>query len=54
MFAYLGMGKLIYDAIIGNDFNLALIGLLFATLLTLLEQSRRRRGLRLARSADLL
>jgi peptide/nickel transport system permease protein len=37
MFAYLGMGKLIYDAIIGNDFNLALVGLLFATLLTLLS-----------------
>jgi peptide/nickel transport system permease protein len=34
MFAYLGMGKLIYDSIMGNDFNLALIGLLFATLLT--------------------
>jgi peptide/nickel transport system permease protein len=37
MFAYQGMGKLIYDAIIGNDFNLALVGLLFATLLTLLS-----------------
>jgi peptide/nickel transport system permease protein len=37
MFAYLGMGKTIYDAIIGNDFNLALVGLLFATLLTLLS-----------------
>ena len=35
MFQYLGMGKLIYDSIIGNDFNLALIGLLFATLTTL-------------------
>ena len=35
MFAYLGMGKLIYDSIMGNDFNLALTGLLFATLLTL-------------------
>lgn len=35
MFAYPGMGKMIYDAIMGNDFNLALIGLLFATLLTL-------------------
>jgi peptide/nickel transport system permease protein len=35
MFAYLGMGKLIYDSIIGNDFNVALVGLLFATLLTL-------------------
>ncbi|MSO70967.1 MAG: ABC transporter permease [Alphaproteobacteria bacterium] len=35
MFAYLGMGKMIYDAIIGNDFNLALVGLLFATLVVL-------------------
>jgi hypothetical protein len=35
IFAYLGMGKLIYDAIIGNDYNLALAGLLFATLVTL-------------------
>ena len=35
VFAYPGMGKLIYDAILGNDFNLALVGLLFATLLTL-------------------
>lgn len=36
IFAYPGMGKLIFDAIMGNDFNLALIALLFATLLTLL------------------
>ena len=36
MFGYLGMGKAIYDAILGNDFNLALIGLLLATLTTLL------------------
>src|SRR5690606_5522098 len=35
MFAYQGMGKLIYDAIMANDFNVALVGLLFATLLTL-------------------
>jgi peptide/nickel transport system permease protein len=35
VFAYPGMGKLIYDAVLGNDFNLALVGLLFATLLTL-------------------
>ncbi len=35
MFAYPGMGKMIYDAIMGNDFNLALVGLLFATALTL-------------------
>ena len=36
MFGYLGMGKTIYDAILGNDFNLALVGLLLATLTTLL------------------
>jgi peptide/nickel transport system permease protein len=36
MFAHLGMGKLIYDAVLGNDFNLALVGLLFATLVTLI------------------
>ncbi len=35
VFAYPGMGKLIFDAIMGNDFNLALVALLFATLLTL-------------------
>jgi peptide/nickel transport system permease protein len=35
VFAYPGMGKLIYDATMGNDFNLALAGFLFATLLTL-------------------
>jgi peptide/nickel transport system permease protein len=35
IFAYPGMGKLIYDAILGNDYNLALVGLLFATWLTL-------------------
>jgi peptide/nickel transport system permease protein len=37
VFAYPGMGKMIYDSILGNDFNLALIGLLFATLVTLLS-----------------
>lgn len=36
MFAQPGMGKLIYDAVLGNDYNLALAGLLFATCLTLL------------------
>jgi peptide/nickel transport system permease protein len=36
MFALRGMGKMIYDAILGNDYNLALMGLLFATLLTLI------------------
>ena len=35
MFAYPGMGKLIFDAVMGNDFNLALVALLFATALTL-------------------
>jgi peptide/nickel transport system permease protein len=37
MFGLSGMGKTIYDAILGNDFNLALTGLLFATLVTLLS-----------------
>jgi peptide/nickel transport system permease protein len=36
MFSWLGMGKTIFDAILGNDFNLALVGLLFATGMTLL------------------
>jgi peptide/nickel transport system permease protein len=36
MFAEPGMGKTIYDAILGNDYNLALVGLLFATMLTML------------------
>lgn len=36
VFAYPGMGKLIYDAIMGNDYNLALVGLLMATALTLI------------------
>ena len=36
IFAYLGMGKTIYDSVVGNDFNVALVGLLFATLTTLL------------------
>ena len=35
IFAVPGMGRMIYDAIMGNDFNLALVGLLFATLVTL-------------------
>jgi peptide/nickel transport system permease protein len=37
MFAQPGMGKMIFDAIQGNDFNLALTGLLFATLVTLIS-----------------
>lgn len=36
VFAYPGMGKLIFDSIMGNDFNMALAALLLATLLTLL------------------
>ncbi len=36
MFGWLGMGKTIYDAIMGNDFNLAMVGLLLATLTTLI------------------
>ena len=35
IFAWPGMGKLIYDAVLGNDFNLALVALLFATGLVL-------------------
>jgi peptide/nickel transport system permease protein len=36
MFSYPGMGKMIFDSVMGNDFNLALIGLLFATAMTLI------------------
>jgi peptide/nickel transport system permease protein len=36
VFAWPGVGKLIYDAILGNDFNLALLALLVATAMTLL------------------
>ncbi|MSP67789.1 MAG: ABC transporter permease [Alphaproteobacteria bacterium] len=35
MFAQLGMGKLVYDSIMGNDYNVALVALLLATALTL-------------------
>jgi peptide/nickel transport system permease protein len=35
IFAWPGMGKLIFDAIMGNDYNLALVALLFATSLVL-------------------
>ena len=35
VFAWPGMGRLIYEAVMGNDFNLALSGLLLATLMTL-------------------
>jgi len=37
VFAYLGMGKTIYDAIMGNDYNLAMVGLLLATAAVLLS-----------------
>lgn len=36
MFGYPGMGKLIFDAVMGNDYNLALAALLLATATTLL------------------
>lgn len=36
IFSYPGMGKLIFDAIMGNDFNLAMIALLLATAMALL------------------
>jgi peptide/nickel transport system permease protein len=36
-FAYLGVGKLIFDAILGSDFNLALLALMLATLVTILS-----------------
>jgi peptide/nickel transport system permease protein len=35
IFAYPGMGRMIYDSVMGNDYNLALVGLLLATVLTL-------------------
>ncbi len=35
LFAQPGMGKLIYDSIMGNDYNMALVALLFATVVTL-------------------
>lgn len=35
MFAYPGMGKLVFDAVMGNDYNLALATLLFAALTTM-------------------
>jgi peptide/nickel transport system permease protein len=35
VFAWPGMGRLIYDSVMGNDFNLALTGLLLATAMTL-------------------
>ena len=36
IFAWAGLGRVIYDAIMGNDFNLAVVALLLATVLTLI------------------
>ena len=36
IFARPGMGKLIYDAVMGNDFNLALLALLVVAIMTML------------------
>jgi peptide/nickel transport system permease protein len=36
IFAWRGMGRLTYEAIMGNDYNLALICLLFTTMMILL------------------
>ncbi len=36
IFAYPGMGKLMFDAIMGNDYNLAMIGFLLLTVLVIL------------------
>ena len=35
MFAWAGIGRMIYDSILASDYNLALVGLLFATAMTL-------------------
>ena len=35
MFGYPGMGKLLFDAVLGSDYNLALVGLLMVTCITL-------------------
>jgi peptide/nickel transport system permease protein len=37
IFAYLGMGKTIFDAVMGNDFNLAMVSLLLSTAVVLLS-----------------
>ena len=36
VFARLGMGRLIYDSVMGSDYNLALAGLLLAAAVTVL------------------
>ena len=51
MFAWPGMGKAIYQAILDNDYNLALVGLLIATFATMLAQPAGRPRLCLGRSA---
>jgi len=35
LFRQVGMGRVLYDAVVGNDYNLALVGLLLATAATL-------------------
>ena len=35
MFSWQGMGRMIYDSILASDYNLALVGLMFATAMTL-------------------
>ena len=42
IFARPGMGKLIYDAVMGNDYNLALLALLLASAVTMLATLARR------------
>jgi peptide/nickel transport system permease protein len=39
VFAWPGLGRLSYDAIMGNDYNLALSALLLATLLTVITSA---------------
>ena len=36
LFSWPGMGRLIYDSILGNDYNVALISLLFVTIMILI------------------
>ena len=36
IFSWPGMGKTIYDSVLGNDYNLAMVGFLLATATTLL------------------
>ena len=35
IFSWPGMGKMIYDSILGNDYNLAMVGFLLATVMTI-------------------